>query len=65
MMVPDLPCLRCEQIDRLVMQSYTTDFGGTIIVYICLRCGTAQIETIGDRPPDGLPDIPDIVIKSS
>lgn len=48
-----MTCLRCNQKDRLKGPLvFDTDFGGKLTVWICRRCGTAQIETEGERPPD-------------
>ena len=50
------PCSRCLESDRMLnLPDTTTDFGGVVSVWVCLRCGIVAISTKGGRPSKGGP----------
>ena len=56
----DPPCSRCLESDRMLnLPDTTTDFGGVVSVWVCLRCGIVAISTKGGRPSKGGP-APDV-----
>ena len=49
--IDDVPCPRCETKKNMVhLDTVTTDFGGSVDVLVCRRCGQAAIVTTGERP---------------
>ena len=53
------PCLRCGQNNRMIQWGFDTDFGGRVEVSGCQKCGICHVVTQGDRPADGIEDLPD------
>lgn len=44
------PCSRCSQPDRMKrLPDTATDFGGSVSVWVCRRCGIVAILTQGER----------------
>ena len=47
----DPVCSRCYENDRMRnLPDTTTDFGGEVRVWVCLRCGIVAVKTKGGRP---------------
>ena len=47
------PCLRCRETDRMsLLGKMYTDFGGSVTVWVCRRCGVAAVLAEGSRPND-------------
>lgn len=47
------PCIRCGLENRMAyLGKVTTDFGGSVEVWVCQRDGIAAIIVEGKRPPD-------------
>ena len=47
------PCSRCTETDRMsLLGKVYTDFGGSVTVWVCRRCGIAAVLAEGERPND-------------